>query len=156
ESPCAVEMVVALTRLDAREAAPVFRQGILIEPEQVPIPKWVPENLRRPVRLNYQPNAVCGAIAALMEWNVKASVVELRTYLKRFPDSEPAVYATGALAAFGEEDRWAPLASYAKSPDKEIRSRLAAVLAWVRDPRAVDILLDLVSDHERLYFSVDG
>ena len=154
--PCAGEIVGVLTSLGASEAVPAFRQAVLILPEPTRIPDGTPDDVRKQYRLQYQQNAVCEVIAALVKWNVKASAVELRTYLKRFPDSEPAVYATGALASFGEEDRWVQLAAYAKSSDKEIRSRLTAVLSLVHDPRAVDVLLELVNDHERLYTSVEG
>jgi hypothetical protein len=152
EGPCAGEMVEELSRLDAREAIPFFRNVILIRPEVVSDL----DGGSRKYRLQYQPNAVCSAITALMQWNVKESVDELRKYVQRFPDLEPAVYAVGALAVFGDEERWQQLTLYKTSADREIRSRLAGVLSLIRDPRAVDILLDLVNDRERLYDSADG
>jgi hypothetical protein len=147
EVPCAGEIVHFLTRINSNEAIPLFRKAILIQPEPIAVKDYRPQ---------YQPNAVCEAIAALMKWRVRAAAAELHVYLQRFPDSEPAVYAIGALAAFGEQDRWRQLATLQQSRDKEIRSRLTVVLSMVRDPRSVDILLDMVDDHERLYISVQG
>jgi hypothetical protein len=156
EYPCAGDMVRALMQFDAREAASVFRQAILIQPEPMQIPVEIPEEFRKKIRPQYQPNAACLAITALMKWNVPASTVDLRRYLERFPNEEPAVYATAALVVFGQEGHWADLAAYARNPDKEIRSRLTKVLSHLHDPRAVEILLELVSDGETLYFDAEG
>ena len=146
--PCAGDIVVALKSMDARESASVIGQAILLPPEPFGIPAILPPEERKEYWEPYRTDALCESIATLLEWNLQGSAAHLREYLARFPDSEPAVYATGALAACGEPERWQQLTDYARNSNKEIRWRLAEILGLVRDPRSVDLLIDLIGDDE--------
>lgn len=146
EHPCASEMLMTLIRIDAQGSAPALQKMILLKPSEGKVPG------------NSQSNATCIAIGALVDWETRSAKDDLRKYLLIFPDDQAAVYATAALVAFGDDRRWHELSAYSKSTDKWFRSRLIRTLKWkqLREPRGTNILIDLLSDDECLYLSIDG
>jgi dipeptidyl aminopeptidase/acylaminoacyl peptidase len=96
------------------------------------------------------------AIALISEWKDKRAIEPLRTLLAKSPSTRTGVVAAAALANLGDENIWPQLKLYAASKDKELRGDLASDLKHVRDPRAVEMLIEQLADTDVLYLDYTG